>query len=215
MEKKRGKLYLFTGYAPGAGKSYLMVQRAVEQSENRKVVIGFLNSDHRDVAQILKDHHVKRMFRRKYSVKKVLEQHPDVVVMDELGMYGFNKDQKSFVYQDVEVMLEAGIDVYASANLKRFQSLNPKFKEITGIGIKTTIPDSFLNMAEAIIFVDREPALMRLDFRKGRLFERERMNSRIMQKNFKLDNLKAYRSLCLKILKESYREKLEIYQRNS
>jgi two-component system sensor histidine kinase KdpD len=214
MERKRGKLYIFTSYAPGAGKSYLMVQKAVEQADGRTVVIGFLNSEHRDMNQTMKDHGVKRLFRRRYSLKKLLKLEPDVVVMDELGMPGMNKDRKSFVYEDVDVLLEHGIDVYASANLKRFASLNPKFKEITGIGIRTTIPDRFLEEAEKIYFVDRETALMRLDFRKGKLFERERMQSGIMQKNFKLENLKVYRELCLDILKKGYGDRLEIYKRN-
>lgn len=210
----RGKLYIFTGYAPGAGKSYLMVRKAVEQSDVKNVVIGFLNAEHRDVTQILKDHQIKKMFRKKYSLKKILELNPDIVVMDELGMWGLNKEKNSFVYEDVDELLENGIDVYVSANLKRFEELNPKFKDITGIRIKKTIPDRFLEEAEKIYFVDRQPELMRLDFRKGKLFDKERMQSGIMQKNFKLENLKAYRELCLEILCGSYGDKLEIYRRD-
>ena len=214
MDKERGNLYIFTGYAPGVGKSYQMVKKAVEQMETKKVIIGFLNSEHRDIAQMRKDYGIKKMFRRKYSISRIMEEHPDIVVMDELGMSLLNKERKSFVYEDVEELLDLGVDVYASANLKKFTSLNPLFKEITGIGIRKTIPDQFLEDAKKIYFVDRDPMLLRVDFVKGLLFEKEKMNSRIMQKNFKPDNLKAYRELSLKVLQEKYPEQLEIIERN-
>ena len=210
----RGKLYLFTSYAPGAGKSYLMVERAVlQKAKGKRIIIGFLNSDHRDIDEILIDHHVRRKFHKKYSLRKILEFHPDLVVMDEMGMRGRNRDRKSFVYEDIEILLNHGIDVYASANLKRFEQMNPKFKQITGIGIRSSIPQHFLDIAYQICFIDYGPEQMRADFQSGILFDKEEMDSKIMQKNFQLETLKAYRSLCLEILEKQFAGKLEIYQR--
>lgn len=210
----KGKLYLFTSYAPGAGKSYLMVERAAQQkAKGKKIIIGFLNSDHRDIDEILKDHHVRRHFHKKYSLKKILELRPDLVVMDELGMRGKNRDKKSFVYEDIGILLEHGIDVYTSANLKRFEQMNPQFKKISGIGIRTTIPDIFLEKAHRICFIDRSPKQMREDFQSGLLFDPEEMTSKIMQKNFQPETLETYRNLSLELLKNRYPDKLEIYER--
>lgn len=211
-EKRKGKLTIFTSYTPGAGKSYYMVEQAAKSG--RKVLIGFLNSDHRSISKIIKDHGLKKIFRKKYSLSKIIDLNPDLVIMDEMGMSGYNKDRKSFVYEDILVLLNHGIDVYTSANLKRFHSINPRFHAITGIRIRKTIPDEFLEMADKIFFIDREPEKMMEDFAKGKIFTGKQAASGIMKKNFDEKNLIAYRNLSLEILKQNYGDRLEIYLRN-
>lgn len=216
VEKQKGKLTIFTSYTPGAGKSYYMARQAVIAAEHgKKVVVGFLNADHRDISQILYDNGLKKLFRKKYSLKKIISLHPDLVIMDEMGMSGYNKDRKSFIYEDILTLLNCGTDVYTSANLKRFDSINPKFREITGIRIRKTIPDIFLDMADKIYFVDREPEKMIEDFRNGKIFTGKQAASSIMKKNFDRKNLEAYRELSLDILKQNYEKQLEIYERTN
>ena len=200
---ERGKLTIFTSYTPGAGKSYLMVEKAVKQREDGKnVVIGFLNSRHRAIDSLLEGNGIAEMESKRYSLSEIILKKPDLVVMDEMGMHHINKDEKSFVYEDVEKLLAAGIDVYASTNLKKFKNLNPLFKEVSGIGVKKPIPDYFLEIAENIYFVDREPKLMISDFKSGELFGERYMKTKIMNKNFQYETLYEYRKLSKKCLEK-------------
>lgn len=208
-KKTRGKLIIFTSYTPGAGKSYLMVSEAVKQQESGKnVVIGFLNGKHRDIQNIPGNNAEEY----KLSMEEVLLENPDVVVLDELGMRGINTEKRTYIYQDAEEFLSKGIDVYASANLKKFQSANPYFKNVTGIGMKRTIPDRLLENAESIVFMDREPELMLKDFESGALFGERYMKSKIMQKNFRLETLVNYRKISKEYL-ERYADKVRIVTR--
>lgn len=219
---KQGKLTIFTSYTPGAGKSFLMVSHAVKEVKNgRKIVIAFLNNSHRSLGQMkeileidadtLED--ISCGYCEKYSLKEILELKPDIAVADEMGMHGKNMDGNTFVYEDIEVMLQKGIDVYTSTNLKRFTSINNQFKAVTGIGIRKTIPDRFLERADEIYFLDREVDMMMADFESGQLFGEKYMNSKIMRKNFKKETLKAYRDISIKYLTENYREKTKFLQR--
>lgn len=194
-------LTIFTSYTPGAGKSYAMVQKAMEEkAKGRNVVIGFLHGGHRDVTKILEDHGINQAeySGRGLSLCDILAKNPDLVIMDEMGMKVKNH---GFVYDVIEELLQKGVDVYTSTNLKRFNSVNTSFKEVTGIAIRNTIPDKFLDMADEIYFIDREPELMIEDFRSGKLFDEKYMKSRIMQKNFRKETLEAYRNVSIEYLK--------------
>lgn len=225
-EIKKGKLYIFTSYTPGAGKSYRMVATACEREEN--VMVGFLNSAHRDMTKLLKDYDVALGDFSKYSVNGILAESPDAVIFDELGMLSRNKDSRrlrkkhggktkkdeTFIYNDIDTILDAGINVYASANLKRFENANPVFKAITGIGVKTKVPDKYLEDADAIIFIDREPEHMIADYEDGSLFVDKYMKSKIMQKNFLPETLTKYREASLKYL-EQFGDKVEVVKRSN
>ena len=195
-------LTIFTSYTPGAGKSYAMVEKAMEEkAKGRNVVVGFLHDGHRDVTKNLEDNGIKLDHQGRIRLKPddILKQNPDLVVMDEMGM---KVRQQGYVYDVVEMLLEKGIDVYTSTNLKRFASANPYFKEITGIAVKHTIPDRFLYMADEIYVIDRKPELMIKDFQSGKLFDETYMKSRIMQKNFRKETLTKYREISFAYLKK-------------
>lgn len=204
---KKGKMILFTSYTPGAGKSYLMIAKAMEEkAKGKKVAIGYLNGSHRNIKKMLEDNGLDISEKKRYSLEELLAGKPDLVIMDELGARGKNK---RFVYEDVEIFLDAGIDVYTTANLKKFERVNPLFKEVTGIGIRRSIPDRFLEMAEYIYFVDREPEQMMEDFGDGTLFGEKYMKSKIMQKNFQKETLINYRNISKNYLKK-YADKVKI-----
>lgn len=208
MDDKKGKLTIFLSYTPGAGKSYIMLSRASEEKERgRNVVVAFLNDTHRDNGDGI---HKKPT---KYSLSELVDEKPDLVVIDEMGMGGINRDERTHVYDDIEELLGEGIDVYTTANLKRFENVNPLFKELSGIGIKKTIPGRFLDLADHIVFVDREPDDMIEDFENGMLFIEKYMDSKIMRKNFRKKTLEEYRKLSMEILKK-YENKVEIVINN-
>ena len=161
-------------------------------------------------------------------VRQKLAENPDAVIFDELGMLSRNKDSRklrkkhvgktkkdeTFIYNDIDTILDAGINVYASANLKRFENANPVFKAITGIGVKTKVPDKYLEDADEIIFIDREPELMIADYEDGSLFVDKYMKSKIMQKNFLPETLTKYREASLKYL-EQFGDKVEVVKRSN
>lgn len=211
---KTGKLYIFTSYTPGAGKSYLMLQKALERkNQGEKVEVAFIYGKHRDFDALLEGNGVRDYTAGKYSLKKIIESNPDVVVLDELGVRGANKDKKTFVYEDIEKLLEEGIDVYTSVNLKRFESVNPIFKKITGLTVKTKLPDKFLHNAYQIYFVDRSPEKMKADYEKGQLFDERHMSSSVMKKNFDLRTLEQYRKVSFEYLEKNYKDKLIVVKR--
>jgi two-component system sensor histidine kinase KdpD len=228
IKKKKGKLTIFTSYTPAAGKSYLMITRALEKRKaGAKVLVGFLNDSHRGISHMPKDeelyqelkakHHSTdkkdhRHHKIKYSIKEILAENPDLVIMDEMGMHNINMDESTFVYEDVEKLLEAGIDVYSTANIKRFAGANPIFKQATGIGIRTTIPDKLLEIAECIVFVDRKPEDILKDYQENELFNERYRNSRIMKKNFQMTTLTKYRKISKRYL-EKYRDKVVVVVR--
>lgn len=193
-------LKIFMSYTPGAGKTYLMVSKAIEESrKGRKVVIGFLNAGHRDIGKTLKDNGIENFDKKGLNYDRIISLNPDVVVLDEMGM---KIRSGGFVYDRVKKLLDAGIDVYTSANLKRFSGVNEKFRAVTGIAAKTTIPDEFLEIAQEIYFVDRDPEKMAEDFDEGILFSDKYKDSRIMKKNFELNTLVQYRKVALEYLSE-------------
>ena len=120
-------------------------------------------------------------------------------VLDELGM---RIGKHTFLYNVAESFIKNNISVLTSANLKRFEEVNPIFRSATGVGIKTTIPNRFIKGADEIVFIDREPELMIKDFKEGKLFGERYMNSRIMNKNFEENTLKTYREISLDYLEK-------------
>lgn len=191
---------IFTSYTPGAGKSYAMVQKAMEEkAKGRNVLVGFLHSGHRDITKILEDNGIHgRESGKGMSLPEIMSKAPDLVILDEMGM---KVKDYGFVYEIIDQLLMRGIDVYTSTNLKRFEGINPSFKKITGIAIRNTIPDKYLEMADEVYFIDREPELMIQDFESGKLFDENYMASRIMKKNFKKETLQSYRAISKEYLK--------------
>lgn len=214
INSKSGKLYIFTSYTPGAGKSYLMLEKALERKvQGEKVEVAFIYGKHRDFTTLLEGNGVSNYKGGKYSLTDIIGKNPKVVVLDEMGVRGANKDKKTFVYEDIEKLLELGIDVYTSVNLKRFEGINPIFKNITGLTVKTKLPDRLLECAHKIYFVDRTPDNMKHDYEKGQLFDERHMNSSVMKKNFDLNTLEQYRKVSLEYLEEHYNDKLILFKR--
>ena len=229
MITERGKLYLFTSYTPGAGKTYRMLSCGAENSANLKV--AFLFDNHRSTDKVFKDLGLEKPRHKTYSLSQILAEKPEAVAFDEIGMFSRNKDiikgftrknnllktdyrdgKEHFIYEDVDVLLEHGIDVYASVNLKRFESANPIFSEITGIRVKKKIPDRYLEIADKIYFIDRAPELMKEDFQNHKLFTEKYMKTKIMRRNFLLTTLDEYRKVSLDYIKK-YGDKVIIEER--
>lgn len=226
-KNKKGKLNIFTSYTPGAGKTYKMLVEAAKHSG--VVYVAFVYEKHRKNTELLDRLGLKHRITTKYSARKIIEAGVDAVVLDEIGMYSrnidrikktshgkrnlsrkdFAMDKEWFIYDDIDLFLEAGIDVYCSVNLKRFQSANDVFSELSGIRVKKKVPDRFLDEADSICFIDREPAKLIEDFNNNNLFGEKYMSSRIMKKNFMPETLEQYRKVAMEYIKK-YGDKVTI-----
>ena len=138
----------------------------------------------------------------------------DVVIdQNDLKEVIYLLENHGYIYEIIELLLDNNIDVFTSINIKRFDSINPEFKKISGIGVKNMVPSKFLDMADEIYFIDRRPELMIRDFKNGNLFNKRYMKSGIMKKNFRRDILESYRKVSLEILKK-YGDKVTVVERN-
>lgn len=206
----KGRLTIFTGYSSGVGKSHIMLQRAIQEYGDN-VIIGFLNEQQRKIngIEIFESGQVSEN-KKIYSINELINLGKNnVVILDEMGMGGKCVEHSSFIYEDIEILLNQGIDVYTSTNLKRFSGINDEFRRISGIGVRKTVPLKYLDMAEHIVLVDREPNELIKDYKMGKLFNEKNQKSKITKKNFTPDILKEYEKLTFKIL-ETYGEKVEI-----
>lgn len=222
----KGRLTIFTGYSSGVGKSHIMLQQAIQEYGDN-VVIGYLNEQQRKINGIdnLKGGQDRK---NKYSINEIINLgnnsenkkvysidelinlgKNNVIILDEMGMGGKCVEHSSFIYEDIEILLNQGIDVYTSINLKRFSGINDEFRKISGIGVRKTVPLKYLDMADNIVLVDRKPEELIKDYKMGKLFNEKNQKSKITKKNFTPDILKEYEKLTFKIL-ETYGEKVEI-----
>src|SRR5262249_13592257 len=154
---RRGKLTIFFGAAPGVGKTYAMLEAArSERDLKRDVVIGVVETHGRyETASLVLG--LPLLPRRKveyrgitleeFDVDAALERKPGVVLVDELAHTNAEGSRHTKRWQDVEDLLDAGIDVYTTLNVQHLESLNDVVAQITGVTVRETIPDSVFDRA--------------------------------------------------------------------
>lgn len=203
QQRKINGIEIFGSGQVGENKKIYIIDELINSgncSENKKIYSSneLINSGN------------DRKNKKVYSINELINLGKNnVVILDEMGMGGKCVEHSSFIYEDIEILLNQGIDVYTSTNLKRFSGINDEFRRISGIGVRKTVPLKYLDMAEHIVLVDREPDELIKDYRMGKLFNEKNQKSKITKKNFTPDILKEYEKLTFKIL-ETYGEKVEI-----
>jgi len=167
----RGRLRLYLGVAPGAGKTYAMLaqcQRLAQRGVD--VVVGLVETHRRtDTEAMLTTIEQIPPLRLRYrgstfdelDVDKVLARRPAVVLVDELAHTCAPGSRHEKRWEDVEELLNAGIDVITALNLQHIDSLNDAIEAITGVAQHETVPDTVLAAADEIEFVDITPQLLR------------------------------------------------------
>ena len=161
----RGKLTIFFGSAPGVGKTYTMLEAArIELTEKgRDVAVGIVETHGRyDTAALLMG--LELVPRRKsehrgiqieeFDLDAVLARHPQVVLVDELAHTNAPGGRHIKRWQDVEEVIEAGIDVFTTLNVQHLESLNDVVAQITGVVVRETVPDAVFDKAYEVRVVD-------------------------------------------------------------
>jgi len=163
-EEKRGRLKIFLGYAPGVGKTYAMLNEArVLKKRGEDVVVGIVETHGRvETEELLKG--LEAVPRRRVAYQNIvleeldtdaiLVRKPSVVLVDELAHSNPPGSRHPKRYQDIEELLDNGIDVYTTVNVQHFESLNDVLEKITGIRMQETLPDTFLDRADEVQVID-------------------------------------------------------------
>jgi len=205
---KHGKLRIFFGFAPGVGKTYRMLQVARDLVSDQKVdvVVGIVE-DHkrRDTAQMVLG--LELLARQKidyrgrtleeFDLDAALARKPKVLLVDELAHTNAPGSRHLKRWQDVEELLEAGIDVLTTMNVQHVESLNDVVAQITRVDVRETVPDSVLDRAAAIELVDIAPEELLERLREGKVYLGEQAKQATAH-FFQRGNLLALRELALR-----------------
>ncbi|HWC31245.1 MAG TPA: sensor histidine kinase KdpD, partial [Dehalococcoidia bacterium] len=220
----RGHLRIYLGAFPGVGKTFAMLNEAHRrQRYGEDVVVGFAETHGRRSTQAeLEGLDVLPRKRIDYrgvvveelDVDAVLERRPQVCLVDELAHTNVAGSEREKRYEDVEVILDAGIDVVSTLNIQHLESLNDMIADITGVRVRETIPDSVLDEADEVILIDLSPEGARARLQHGNVYPPEQAKQ-ALESFFRPENLAALRELALRRTTQEVDEQLEEYMRES
>ena len=202
-----GKLKIFLGYAAGVGKTYAMLEAArLRKKDGRDVVVGYVESHGRSETDALlnglelvkrKEVHYLGVALPEMDIDAILTRKPQVVLADELAHTNAPGSRHEKRWQDVEEILEAGIDVYTTVNIQHFESLNDVVAQITGIIVRETVPDRLLDLAFEIKLIDIPPEDLLQRLHEGKVYIPDQA-AKAIEKFFRPGNLMALRELSLR-----------------
>jgi len=202
-----GKLKIFLGYAAGVGKTYGMLEAARQRKKDgRDVVAGYVESHGRaetdallDGLEILPRKEVPYLgvALPELDLDAILSRKPQIVLVDELAHSNAPGSRHEKRWQDVEEILEAGIDVYTTVNIQHFESLNDVVAQITGITVRETVPDRLLDLAFEIKLIDIPPEDLLQRLHEGKVYIPDQA-AQAIEKFFRPGNLMALRELSLR-----------------
>ncbi len=206
-EDARGRLKVFLGASAGAGKTYAMLSEAHEQRKRGiDVVIAYVECHKRaETEALLGDHEQVPMMeiahrgskQMEVNVDAVLARRPQLVLVDELAHSNSPGSRHNKRWQDIEELLDAGIDVYTAMNVQHLESLNDVVAQVTTVRVQETVPDAFLDQANEIELIDIPPAELRKRLEEGKIYGAERI-PHALEGFFKTSNLTALRELALR-----------------
>src|SRR5580693_7418447 len=163
----RGKLKVFLGYAAGVGKTYQMLTEAQDlKRKGQDVVIGYFEP-HARPDTIARTEGLETVSRRRVEYRStefeemdtaaILARNPQVCVVDEFPHTNVPGSERAKRWQDVDVLLDAGIDVLTTMNIQHLESLNDHVWQISGVRVRETIPDWVVQQADQVVMVDLAP----------------------------------------------------------
>ncbi len=205
---KRGKLTLFFGAAPGVGKTYAMLEvaRAEMERQRRDVVVGIVETHGRyDTGALLLGLQLLPRLEREhrgvgiaeFDLDAALARRPQLLLVDELAHTNAPGSRHPKRWQDVEELLDAGIDVFSTMNVQHVESLNDIVAQVTGVRVRETVPDALLEQPTELKLVDLPPDDLLERLRDGKVYLPAQAE-RAIENFFKKGNLIALRELALR-----------------
>lgn len=218
--QQRSKLKIFIGMAAGVGKTYAMLEAARQhKTDGVDVVAGYVETHGRVETEALLTG-LEIIPRRKVEYRgaileemdtdAILARKPQLVLVDELAHTNAPGSRHLKRYQDVLELLDAGIAVWTTVNVQHFESRADAVRQITGITVHETVPDSMLDVADEIELIDLSPEDLRKRLAEGKVYTPERVD--VAANNFfRTGNLTALREMALRLAAEHVDHKLQDY----
>jgi len=220
-EDERARLRVYIGAAPGVGKTYAMLQEAhALKARGVDVVAGLVETYGRpDTQAQVRDLEVVPRRRIEYrgavledlDVDAVIARRPQVCVIDELAHTNIPGSRHAKRYEDVLEILNAGISVLTAVNIQHLETLNDAVARVTGVRVRETVPDTFLDRADEVINVDVTVDELRNRLRHGKVYKPEKVEQ-ALSNFFRKGNLSTLRELALRAVADEVGEKAASYR---
>jgi two-component system sensor histidine kinase KdpD len=221
MGTGRGQLRIYLGAAAGVGKTYAMLSEGHRRADRgADVVVAFAEAHGRpQTAALLDGLEViprQRLSYRGASFEEmdtdaVIARHPQIALVDELAHTNVPGSRHEKRWQDVQDLLDAGIDVISAVNIQHLESLNDVVEQITGIPQRETVPDSVVRAADQVELVDMTAEALRRRMAHGNIYPPEKIDAALTN-YFRAGNLTALRELALLWLADKVDEGLQRYR---
>jgi two-component system sensor histidine kinase KdpD len=204
--RRRGKLRIFFGAAPGVGKTYAMLEATRQRrAEGVDVMVGWIETHGRRETDALLEgleripprlvSH-RGLVLREFDLDAALARRPALLLVDELAHTNAPGSKHARRFQDVQELLDAGIDVYTTLNVQHIESLNDVVAQISSVLVRETVPDSVFEQADEVELVDITPDDLLRRLREGKVYVPAQAE-RAIENFFKKGNLIALRELAL------------------
>ncbi|MFY9933469.1 MAG: DUF4118 domain-containing protein [Streptosporangiaceae bacterium] len=217
----RGHLRIYLGSAAGVGKTYALLSEGHRRAERgADVVVAFAEPHQRPQTIALLDGLEivprKRLEYRGATFEEMdldaaLARHPEIALVDEFAHTNVPGSRNPKRWQDIEELLDAGIDVISAVNIQHLESLNDVVEKITGVPQRETVPDAVVRAADQVEMVDMTPEALRRRMAHGNIYPPEKIDAALTN-YFRSGNLAALRELALLWLADKVDEGLQRYR---
>ena len=220
-QRRRGRLKVFFGAAAGVGKTYAMLLAAkAKRAEGVDVVVGLVEThDRKETVAVLQGLDVlppklvkhRGTVQREFDLDGTLKRRPSLVLVDELAHSNAVGCRHPKRWQDVEELLNAGIDVYSTLNVQHLESLNDDVSQVTGVQVRETVPDTVFELADEVELIDLPPDELLLRLKEGKVYVPQQAE-RAMGNFFRKGNLIALRELSLRLTADRVDAQMQNYR---
>ncbi len=217
----RGQLRIYLGAAAGVGKTYAMLSEGHRRAERgADVVVAFAETHARpQTAALIEGLEVVPRKKLSYrgseweemDVEAVLARKPEIALVDELAHTNVPGSRHEKRWQDVDELLDAGIDVISAVNVQHLESVKDVVEQITGVPQRETVPDAVVRAADQVELVDMTAEALRRRMAHGNIYPPEKIDAALTN-YFRPGNLSALRELALLWLADKVDEGLQRYR---
>lgn len=212
-----GKLKIYIGMAPGVGKTYKMLQDAIElQKQGKNILLGVIDTHGRaETATLMEGLSIlppkliehKGKLLQEFDLEGAILAKPEFILVDELAHTNAPRSINNKRYQDIQYLLRAGINVMSTVNIQHIESLNDTVEQVTGIKVRETVPDWVISHASEIVLIDLSPEALQERLKAGKVYSVDKIEQALTH-FFQRKNLIALRELSLKEVAETVEHEL-------
>jgi two-component system, OmpR family, sensor histidine kinase KdpD len=217
---RKGKLKIFFGMCAGVGKTYAMLQTAqAEKTKGADVIIGYVEAHKRPETTILtegletipcKKTEYKGTYQEEMDLDAIIARNPNIVLVDELAHTNVPGSRHLKRYQDVQELLDNGINVYTTLNVQHLESRSDTVSQITGIMVRETLPDEIFEKADEVELADITPEELLGRLSEGKVYASDRSKEAV-RNFFRKGNITALREMSLRIVADRVDRQLRDY----